>query len=68
MCCDMSARVRRQYVGPRGLGLIALEDFNDLDAGPRSLRMGALPELAERAFPPGFSGRLPQHRAANQPF
>lgn len=48
------------------LGWIALEDFKD----PTLARghFGYAFELAERAFPPGFSGRLPQHRAANQPF
>ena len=25
-------------------------------------------ELAQRALPPGFTGRLPRHRLANRPF
>ena len=48
------------------LGRIALEDFRD----PSLARghFGYAFELAERAFPPGFRGRLPRHRPANRPF
>ena len=48
------------------LGRIALEDFKD----PTLARghFGYAFELAERAFPPGFHGRLPQQRDANRPF
>lgn len=48
------------------LGLIALEDFND----PALARghFGYAFELAQRALPPGFNGRLPRHREANRPF
>lgn len=48
------------------LGWIALEDFND----PTLARghFGYAFELGQRALPPGFNGRLPQHREANRPF
>lgn len=48
------------------LGRIALEDFND----PSLARghFGYAFELAQRAFPPGFTGRLPRDRFANRPF
>jgi hypothetical protein len=48
------------------LGWIALDDFND----PRLARghFGYAFELAERALPRPFSGRLPRHRVANRPF
>ena len=48
------------------LGWIALEDFRD----PTLARghFGYAYELAERAIPPGFRGRLPRHRLANRPF
>ncbi|MBV8555157.1 MAG: hypothetical protein JO116_06315, partial [Planctomycetaceae bacterium] len=47
------------------LGRIALED-ND----PALARghFGYAFELAQRALPPGFSGRLPRQRPANRPF
>jgi hypothetical protein len=48
------------------LGRIALEDFRD----PTLARghFGYAFELAERAIPRGFRGRLPRHRPANRPF
>lgn len=48
------------------LGAIALEEFRD----PALARghFGYAFELAERAFPPNFTGRLPRHRPANRPF
>lgn len=48
------------------LGRIALEEFRD----PTLARghFGYAFELAERAFAPGFRGRLPRHRPANRPF
>lgn len=48
------------------LGRIALEDFRD----PTLARghFGYAFELAERALPHGFRGRLPRHRPANRPF
>jgi hypothetical protein len=47
------------------LGRIALDDFKD----PRLARghFGYAFELAQRALPPGFRGRLPRHRPANRP-
>jgi hypothetical protein len=47
------------------LGRIALEDFHD----PTLARghFGYAFELAERAIPRGFRGRLPRHRMANRP-
>lgn len=49
-----------------GLGWIALEDFKD----PTLARghFGYAYELAQRALPGGFNGRLPRHRPANRPF
>jgi hypothetical protein len=48
------------------LGKIALEEFRDpiLARG----HFGYAVELGRRAFPPGFSGRLPHTSSANQPF
>ncbi len=48
------------------LGWIALKEFRD----PTLARghFGYAFELAERAFPPGFRGRLPRQRLANRPF
>lgn len=48
------------------LGRIALEEFRD----PTLARghFGYAYELADRALPPGFRGRLPRHRFANRPF
>jgi hypothetical protein len=48
------------------LGRIALEEFKD----PTLARghFGYAFELAQRALPPGFSGRLSRQRLANQPF
>ena len=48
------------------LGRIALDEFRD----PSLARghFGYAFELAERAIPPGFSGRLPRDREANRPF
>jgi len=48
------------------LGFIALEDFGD----PTLARghFGYAFELAQRALPPGFTGKLPTHREANRPF
>jgi hypothetical protein len=48
------------------LGRIALQEFKD----PTLARghFGYAFELAQRALPPGFSGRLPRHRLANRPF
>lgn len=48
------------------LGFIALEDDND--PGLARGHFGYAFELAERALPPDFRGRLPVHRTANQPF
>jgi hypothetical protein len=48
------------------LGRIALEEFND--PGLARGHFGYAYELAERALPPRFSGRLPRHRLANRPF
>jgi tetratricopeptide (TPR) repeat protein len=47
------------------LGRIALEDN---DAKLARGHFGYAFELAQRALPPDFSGRLPRHRPANQPF
>jgi len=48
------------------LGRIALQDFND----PALARghFGYAYELAQRAIPPDFTGRLPRDRPANRPF
>jgi tetratricopeptide (TPR) repeat protein len=48
------------------LGRIALEEFND----PNLARghFGYAYELAKKALPPDFAGRLPRDRVANQPF
>jgi hypothetical protein len=48
------------------LGRIALEEYKD----PTLARghFGYAYELAQRALPPRFSGRLPTHRPANRPF
>ncbi len=48
------------------LGRIALEEFND----PNLARghFGYAYELAKKALPPDFAGRLPRGRVANQPF
>ena len=48
------------------LGQIALREFKD----PTLARghFGYAYELAQRALPIGFSGRLPPHRVANHPF
>jgi hypothetical protein len=48
------------------LGWIALEDFKDPSLARGHFGYGF--ELAQRALPPGFSGRLPRHRLANRPF
>jgi hypothetical protein len=47
------------------LGRIALEDFND----PTLARghFGYAFELAKRAIPPGFSGRIPRRHPMNEP-
>jgi len=48
------------------LGRIAMEDFHD----PTLARghFGYAVELAQRAVPPDFTGRLPRDRPANRPF
>jgi hypothetical protein len=48
------------------LGQIAMRDFRD----PTLARghFGYAVELAERAVPRGFTGRLPRERASNRPF
>jgi hypothetical protein len=48
------------------LGRMALEEFRD----PSLARghFGYAYELAERALPHGFNGRLPRHRPANRPY
>ncbi|MFO0954080.1 MAG: hypothetical protein U0835_23585 [Isosphaeraceae bacterium] len=48
------------------LGRIALDEFKD----PSLARghFGYALELAQRAIPPGFGGRLPRDRDANRPF
>ncbi len=48
------------------LGRIALEDFNDPTLARGHFGYGF--ELAQRAIPPDFNGRLPRHRDANRPF
>jgi hypothetical protein len=48
------------------LGRIALEEFKDPTLARGHFGYGF--ELAQRALPPGFSGRLPRHRPANRPF
>jgi tetratricopeptide (TPR) repeat protein len=48
------------------LGRIALEEFND--PGLARGHFGYAYELAQRALPPGFTGRLPRARLANRPF
>src|SRR4051794_7699360 len=48
------------------LGRIALEDFRD--ASLARGHFGYAYELAERALPRGFNGRLPRHRPANRPY
>ncbi len=47
------------------LGRIALQD--DHDPALARGHFGYAFELAQRAFPPGFRGRLPRHRPANRP-
>lgn len=48
------------------LGDLALREYRD----PNLARghYGYVVELAQRGFPPGFSGRLPRDRDANRPF
>ena len=48
------------------LGRIALEAFNDASLARGHFGYGY--ELAQRALPPGFTGRLPRARFANRPF
>jgi tetratricopeptide (TPR) repeat protein len=48
------------------LGRIALQDFND--PGLARGHFGYAFELANRAIPPDFAGRLPRDRPANRPF
>jgi hypothetical protein len=48
------------------LGRIALDEFKDPLLARGHFGYGF--ELAERALPPGFSGRLPRDREANRPF
>ena len=48
------------------LGRIALEDFRD--PGLARGHFGYAFELAQRALPPQFGGRLPRDRDANRPF
>lgn len=48
------------------LGRIALEDFND--PGLARGHFGYAFELANRAIPADFAGRLPRDRPANRPF
>jgi hypothetical protein len=48
------------------LGRIALEEFKDPSLARGHFGYGF--ELAQRALPAGFSGRLPRHRLANRPF
>ena len=48
-----------------GLGRIALEEAKD--ARLAQGHFGYALELAERAIPPGFRGRLPRDRPANEP-
>lgn len=47
------------------LGRIALEDFRDADLARGHFGYGL--ELARRAIPPGFEGRLPPASPANRP-
>ena len=48
------------------LGRIALEEFNDPALARGHFGYGF--ELAERAFVPAFTGRLPRHRPKNRPY
>ncbi len=48
------------------LGRIALKEFNDASLARGHFGYGY--ELAQRALPPDFTGRLPPARLANQPF
>jgi hypothetical protein len=48
------------------LGRIALDEFRDPALARGHFGYGF--ELAERAIPPGFRGRLPRRREANRPF
>jgi hypothetical protein len=48
------------------LGRIALEEFHDPALARGHFGYGF--ELAERAIPPGFRGRLPRTRFPNRPF
>jgi hypothetical protein len=48
------------------LGRIALEE--DHDAALARGHFGYAFELAQRALPPKFSGRLPRHREVNRPY
>lgn len=48
------------------LGKLAIEEFRDPSLAQG--HFGYAVELAERAIPPQFGGRLPPERAANQPF
>jgi hypothetical protein len=48
------------------LGRIALKEFRD--PGLARGHFGYAFELAERALPPGFKGRLPRERPNNRPF
>jgi Flp pilus assembly protein TadD len=48
------------------LGRMALEEFRD--ASLARGHFGYAYELAERALPRGFNGRLPRHRPANRPY
>ncbi|GAC1448700.1 MAG: hypothetical protein NVSMB9_32100 [Isosphaeraceae bacterium] len=48
------------------LGRIALEAFSDSSLARG--HFGYAFELAQKAFPPGFTGRLPDNRRANQPY
>lgn len=48
------------------LGRIALEEFQDVVLARG--HFGYAVELACKTLPPGFSGRLPRERRANQPF
>ena len=48
------------------LGRIALEEFNDPSLARGHFGYGF--ELAQRAIPPGFTGRLSRDRDVNRPF
>jgi hypothetical protein len=48
------------------LGRIALEEFNDPSLARGHFGYGY--ELAQRALPAGFAGRMPRGRFANRPF